>query len=217
MSFACFSKLPPELRVAIWEISLPGPRVIEITNHCYNNILARSPSTTTLDSLFQTNTESRHTVYSYYARYFGDRVEGQPLWFNAKIDTLYISDSIAMTFLGKGQSPLSAPDLGSVRYLALQMPIQDSWWIASEPLYCFSSDKARSNYLCIRCFKGVRSVAFASRGELGEDLVGKLFADFRENYGLIGKETLKELYDPEMLEGLDFKVARYSDFLPTSD
>lgn len=127
MSFTNFPELPVELRVTIWEHALPGPRTIEITNHSHNNILARAPQTTTLNTFYHTCTESRRTLLSHYSLFFSDRLENQPLWFAPKLDTLYISDSIAMTFLSKGSNPLSAPDLSRIQHLALQMPIQDSW------------------------------------------------------------------------------------------
>jgi hypothetical protein len=101
--FDKFLKLPTELRLMIWEYSLPGPRTIIIMRKDvhWKQVLKRmaaegyaEPVTgavaiTTVPAILHVSFEAREYAQNYYKLSFGDFLIYKPVYFNFDIDTLY--------------------------------------------------------------------------------------------------------------------------------
>ncbi|QSZ31076.1 hypothetical protein DSL72_000637 [Monilinia vaccinii-corymbosi] len=85
-AFTNFKNLPPELRIKIWKLALPSPRVVLLHYYGRSNEY-RSPMQISLASVCR---ESREIVQSLYVKTFGTETAIPKTWFNFEIDTLYI-------------------------------------------------------------------------------------------------------------------------------
>ncbi|KAE8441338.1 hypothetical protein EG329_005487 [Mollisiaceae sp. DMI_Dod_QoI] len=233
MPFTSFLKLPLELRQKIWVSALPGRRVITIfyttdsyappepitqTSHTSplhsNGLVAHAWDTDELHSLYFTCTESRNMLQEYYAGYFRDRFEGRPVWFEVSIGSLYLPAYYSMYFLQVSETPSTASDLCTVRKLALQAPVSS----ARNGECIFSPSIAESHYLVLSFLVAVREVTFVSRyeEEFSDKFVTQFLEIFRANYRVVGEELLENDYDEKLLDKLDFKMVRQSNFLALS-
>jgi hypothetical protein len=85
--FAFFPKLPTELRVIIWELSLPKPRVVEISiSDDENSLVAKTDSP--LPAHFKTNFEARQVASKSYPLVFSS-ILSSPIRFSFERDILY--------------------------------------------------------------------------------------------------------------------------------
>jgi 2EXR family len=85
-AFTLFPELPPELRLIIWKMSIPGPRIVEVrcenpSWNCFNN-------QSVLPGSFSANRESRAATLKKDNLAFAPLFR-QPVYFNFAIDTLY--------------------------------------------------------------------------------------------------------------------------------
>ncbi|KAI0999336.1 hypothetical protein K3495_g8862 [Podosphaera aphanis] len=84
--FTFFSRLPTELRIAIYKLAL-SPRILTIH---YNGSSNAFTSPTSPPSLLSTTHESRIATQKYYRPYFGTTSSEAHIYFNPCLDTLYL-------------------------------------------------------------------------------------------------------------------------------
>lgn len=91
--FKCFSKLPLELRITIWNFALPGPRILDIfrvkddCTQAWNHRFVRYKSFHTNPTLLAVCHESRKETLKTYVVIRA--IHGFSLAFNPKIDTIH--------------------------------------------------------------------------------------------------------------------------------
>jgi hypothetical protein len=90
-AFTLFPRLPSELRLQIWTLSLPGPRLVEVRHYRhtkYQNPYQNAIYTSLCapPSGLQVCRESRAVVLKYYKFCEGEEVK---IWADPRIDTLY--------------------------------------------------------------------------------------------------------------------------------
>ncbi|KAH9240674.1 hypothetical protein K456DRAFT_31705 [Colletotrichum gloeosporioides 23] len=126
MNFHLFLKLPVELRVMIWHLSLPRTRIVSIqcstTSLFEMNDSSWGTSPAIIPANLHTCRESRQEAMRYYNLRFG--VAGPPkIFFNPQIDILHFGP--AKGFMASSAQYFTAVslcnpmDLGAVRYLAI--------------------------------------------------------------------------------------------------
>lgn len=92
MLFTCFPKLPTELRLYIWQLALPGPRVLEvdIQSRVFSLwVLPRDIDTDCLNALYNTCKESHSIVKKQYGFYFQKHLKEAPLLISPSADVLF--------------------------------------------------------------------------------------------------------------------------------
>jgi hypothetical protein len=90
--FAFFPKLPTELRVIIWELSLPKPRVVEISiSDDEDSLVAKTDSP--LPAHFKANFEARQVAFKNYPLVFSS-ILSSPMRFSFERDILYFDAEV---------------------------------------------------------------------------------------------------------------------------
>jgi hypothetical protein len=89
-TFTLFNKLPTEIRLTIWKLATPGPRVIRIDVDSSNKY-ALGIGNLLIPSIMHICRESREVGSRLYSLGFGhEDTECAEDWFNPELDTLYI-------------------------------------------------------------------------------------------------------------------------------
>lgn len=124
-SFYCFSRLPKELRIAIWEEALKFPRTVTITEYGpVKRIGDTDPYSIKMKSLravwqppalLQVNRESREEGLRKYVGLFSFFESGNPVWFNFESDWLCFDTLEAMRKLFEMEVPRSLPGIRANR------------------------------------------------------------------------------------------------------
>ncbi|EPE35444.1 hypothetical protein GLAREA_11143 [Glarea lozoyensis ATCC 20868] len=147
-TFHGFQNLPPELRLRIWALSLPPPRLVPLT---YSPI-SQSPykcdwdgctSTCPIPAILHVNRESR--TYATGRNGFAlslNLIYTQPkIWFNHSTDVLYFSEpSRRKYFIGRGllesfgnfhnaTSLIDRKELGRIKRLAIDVDLFKTRWL----------------------------------------------------------------------------------------
>ena len=128
-TFLLFTSLPYELRAQIWQLALPGPRVIEIRNRAgyFENLhCTQIYSICRIPVLLHTCRESREVALKYYALSFSITNFPPQIYVDFSVDTIYFGPNSDFyntqnppvpTRLGV---PIPIPqDLDKIRFLAL--------------------------------------------------------------------------------------------------
>lgn len=120
-TFHCFSELPRELRIAIWEEALKFPRTVTITEYGpVKRIGDTDPYSIKMRSLravwqppalLQVNRESREEGLRKYVGLFSFFESGNPVWFNFESDWLCFDTLEAMRKLFEMEVPRSLPGI----------------------------------------------------------------------------------------------------------
>ncbi|KAE9375935.1 hypothetical protein N431DRAFT_454528 [Stipitochalara longipes BDJ] len=146
--FVLFPKLPPELRNKIWELSIPGPRIVTITHDPKDMAIVeiekveawQSPfwrakaNAGPVPTLLHVNKEARSFMNHKYNLFFDVQTQGRPIYFDVARDTLcFPSREAIRTFLGnfmKGDRKRAEEDVKhmhdvehTIRFLALGQPL----------------------------------------------------------------------------------------------
>jgi hypothetical protein len=97
-TFPLFSYLPPELRVKIWELNLPGPRLVSLrytsatadpSNHAMRKALRGCTSSAPIPVNLHINREARANALQYYQLSFNLHHCAPKIWFDFNNDVLY--------------------------------------------------------------------------------------------------------------------------------
>jgi hypothetical protein len=97
-TFPLFSYLPAELRVKIWELNLPGPRLVILrytsattdpSNHSTRKQLRGCTSPTPIPTNLHINREARVNALQYYQLSFNLHHCASKIWFDFNDDVLY--------------------------------------------------------------------------------------------------------------------------------
>jgi len=124
--FPQFKKLPIEIRLAIWKMSLPGSRMIEMKFK--RNIARRPMDFRLLDSEFPTllhvNQEARAEALKFYQPVFGDiTVDSEhqrKVYFDPSKDTLYVRQGISTRRHYQRDALLNLANKDIVKHLAIE-------------------------------------------------------------------------------------------------
>lgn len=192
MSFTWFPRLPAELRLKIWELALPGPRIITLYTPPDHNIDRTTNYTAysndhTLKALYHTCKASHDTVVKFYKRQ--TQLLGQfsrlPIWFNNEIDTICLAERAVGKMV---KQMVIEPDWGSSWYEnQLDLLINTKSLLISTPFECLPSlhyhDYPMAKFLAmIIChvvtnFKNVERVSFVlgARYKFDIEEVSELF------------------------------------------
>lgn len=94
-SFTLFPKLPVELRLMVWELALPGPRVITIQARRVSSAARGLPHLTadySIPAIFHTSQESREAVLRKYEFAFPRNHLINSFYFDFSRDVLFLRD-----------------------------------------------------------------------------------------------------------------------------
>jgi hypothetical protein len=115
--FTPFSRLPPEIRVLIWRLSLSS-RVVEIiASGCYAGLYSQAALPTAL----QVCRESRQSVETLYPLCFGSLLQPGRIRFNFEIDTLYVHFRYYPETLTKIFGIITENELRKLKYFAINI------------------------------------------------------------------------------------------------
>ena len=115
--FTPFSRLPPEIRVLIWRLSLSS-RVVEIiASGSYAGLYSQAALPTAL----QVCRESRQAVETLYPLCFGSLLQPGRIRFNFEIDTLYLHFRYYPETLTKILGILTENELRKLKYFAINI------------------------------------------------------------------------------------------------
>jgi hypothetical protein len=95
-TFTSFMKMPVELRDMVWELQLPGPRTITITEDVAHNSLndldfrTAKAAKTLVPTLLHICKESREFALRFYRLSFENELAGRPIYFDSVRDLLFI-------------------------------------------------------------------------------------------------------------------------------
>lgn len=91
--FTSFSRLPVELRLQVWSLAMPQPRVVSILQERQLNSKRRliCPNRKVTDLLYA-NHESRTEALKKYDLVLADQLRGRPVYFDFNQDTLLLGD-----------------------------------------------------------------------------------------------------------------------------
>lgn len=105
-AFQLFPFLPIEMRLKIWKLSIPGPRILKIENSGFWNpkvhgvpfpsYLAVQIEGYSAPGMLSACYESRQVALKVYELAFGARLYGKPVWFDFQNDSLYFVDRLAL-------------------------------------------------------------------------------------------------------------------------
>jgi hypothetical protein len=108
IEFVRFSKLPVELRVAIWKVIAQQGRTITVRRkgHPFIYIMGPKHNAAAVPSILHTSKEARCIGLETYRAYFGTRFSGHPVYFNFDTDALYFPsyDDMRAFYGGLGAS-----------------------------------------------------------------------------------------------------------------
>ena len=97
-TFHLFSNLPAELRVKIWELNLPGPRLVSLrylsaatdpSNHLTRKVLRGCTSSAPIPTNLHVNREARANALQYYQLSFNLHHCPPKIWFDSHNDILH--------------------------------------------------------------------------------------------------------------------------------
>jgi hypothetical protein len=114
-TFTCFSRLPLELRLAIWERTL-RPRIVLIEKDPSRDKDAEFKSPTRLPSALSACRESRNAMLPFYPLCFGSVWYPPVIRFNLSLDTLFITDPLELPLLF---GIMKVKELDSIRHIAM--------------------------------------------------------------------------------------------------
>jgi len=120
-SFSLFSKLPTELRIIIWRLTLES-RVIEIEFDKDRGFFTRVFTPVAL----RVSRDSRNATITRYPTCFGNVIYPPRTLFNFDLDTLYLDDEIQIHTLHL-LAGLTLEELTNLRYLAVTHAINLDW------------------------------------------------------------------------------------------
>jgi len=113
--FTLFNKLPFDLRLMVWNLCIP-PRVVEIL---FNRRTGVCRSTTPIPVLLHLNQEARYFALKHYQLAFGNDNCEPLIYFDFKIDTLYIgAGNVECCNPGYLFTALGIQDTQKVKHLA---------------------------------------------------------------------------------------------------
>jgi len=108
IEFVRFSKLPVELRVAIWKVIAQQGRTITVRRkgHPFMYTMGPKHNAAAVPSILHTSKEARCIGLETYRAYFGTRFSGHPIYFNFDTDALYFPsyDDMRAFYGGLGAS-----------------------------------------------------------------------------------------------------------------
>jgi hypothetical protein len=120
-SFSLFSKLPTELRIIIWQLTLES-RVIEIEFDKFRGFFTRVSTPVAL----RVSRDSRNATITRYPPCFGNVIYPPRTVFNFDLDTLYLDDDIQFHTLHL-LAGLTLEELTNLQYLAVTYAINLDW------------------------------------------------------------------------------------------
>lgn len=240
MSFTCFQQLPPELRLYIWELALPGPRVIEINghlNHLASAFVRASLSSETedetaqfdlslleidysafttsndvLNTLYQTCKESHDVIKQHYGRHFrGILVDDLP-WMNSSVDILYFRERGNMkSFLITRGSGDNEQELQQLSaFKHLAMPIPVHLFRASEQLHTMQDPPLM--YHALRyCHPKSITFVYDWTERINQHDFHHFVQQLKCDYQERGPEILKEIFEPTLLDKIEIKVVHQTE------
>ena len=132
--FPLFSKLPIEIRLLIWELTIE-PRIVEMKTYDQMDIYPKNsyPEVPALSVC----RESRSTVIKAYPLAF-ETWHGEGIRFNFEIDTLYFSQS-CKDYIRLFLDVLTKADVQQLRYVAIDMTMWEDWDLCFLPVTVFPS------------------------------------------------------------------------------
>lgn len=140
-TFHPFSKLPPELRLDIWEYATTflGPRLITLIAHpSSKTLLAHTSDNGFLDSLYWACRDSHYTMKKIkYRLSFHHQLGGIGILFHPEIDTLYFSTPNALKLFHDSTFCLPSHPTHKVQTIAMYLPMAKdpvASWIFSQQM-----------------------------------------------------------------------------------
>ncbi|KAE8441339.1 hypothetical protein EG329_005488 [Mollisiaceae sp. DMI_Dod_QoI] len=222
-SFTCFSNLPTELRLMIWESALPGPHIIEIRYH-FPSVLVYTSNTKAIAALYYTCRESHNAVLGCYNRYYHNSI-GRFFWFDKRIDTLYIPDEMTLNRFVYPYLYVRSRASNShfARNLAILAPFEISGpgRLYSLNLSLLRLVSAEHWYRLLMSFSDLKQITFVWDTGLWEEKIpraemDRLFHEFRAKIRSVGERFAAEqrivAYDGTMIDNVKLRIVEDSMF-----
>lgn len=225
MAFTCFPNLPPELRLHIWELALPGPRVLKLINigdHTRPRsfsirVHTQGTDTDTTKALYRTCKDSHDVVKKKYEFPLAKHLTGGPLPMNPSVDILYFDDRGGIgRFLETGVNKLNgAHEFRNFKILAVPIPMK--------PLRAPRLPLAPSSWcdciykLIVLCSLQTLIFTFPADEKWTPELVNTLFRHFRHLYQTRGPALFEDNFNARLLDGVELKIMCEWDLVPRRD
>lgn len=181
-SFTLFPSLPTELRLRIWALSLPGPRIVVVrytyapahqsyrTSHEQAKRGCTSPSA--IPSHLHTNREARREALLSYGLSFNIHHGRPKIYFNPAIDILYFGPKEGYLDSFKQFADASFMIVKSERAKVRRLAVHEN--LFSQSNENVSATRIREFWECVRRkFENVEEVVIASRVERSSSSLGE--------------------------------------------